>query len=164
MYLTNEQVQELQDTGIDEKIEKFAELFPKGTEVTYELCVEHPDVFSFGNPGARLMPHRRAWKVYLDKVRKAKWYYKWMMMIPRRQREWAMQDPEKMKGGFERMVQDLANSFSKVPNFNREKFIDAAPRLFTFGPGPPQKPKQQALDEYKIEEAHSRESAIWNLR
>ena len=33
MYLTNEQVQELQDTGIDEKIEKFAELFPNGTEL-----------------------------------------------------------------------------------------------------------------------------------
>lgn len=50
MYLTKEQLQELQDTGIDEKIDKFAELFPNGTEVTRELCMTHQDVFSFGCP------------------------------------------------------------------------------------------------------------------
>jgi hypothetical protein len=55
MYLTNEQVQELQDTGIDEKIKKFDALFPNGTEVTRELCIKHPDVFSFGFPGAQLL-------------------------------------------------------------------------------------------------------------
>jgi hypothetical protein len=52
-YLTKEQ---LQDTGIDpEKIQKFTELFPYGTEVTCELCVKHPDIFSFGKQGAQLL-------------------------------------------------------------------------------------------------------------
>ena len=72
MYLTKEQVEELWDTGIDEKIEKFAELFPNGTEVTYDLCIKHPDVFSFGLPDARFMPRHVRWKPYWDKVLTAK--------------------------------------------------------------------------------------------
>lgn len=75
MYLTKEQVEELVDTGIDEKIEKFVELFPDGTEVTYDLCIKHPDVFSFGLPGARLMPNC-GWKAYFDRILKARHIYK----------------------------------------------------------------------------------------
>jgi hypothetical protein len=52
-FLTKEQ---LQNAGIEpEKIEKFAELFPDGTEVTCEVCVKHPDVFSFGEKGGKLI-------------------------------------------------------------------------------------------------------------
>ena len=80
-YLTKEQLQELQDTGIDEKIQKFATLFPNGTEVTRELCMKHSDVFSFGCPGARLMPHC-GWKAYWDKVLNAKKEYKMRMWGP----------------------------------------------------------------------------------
>ncbi len=53
MHLTKEQ---LQGAGIDPgKIQKFAELFPYGTEVTCELCARHPDVFSFGKQGRELI-------------------------------------------------------------------------------------------------------------
>ncbi len=52
-YLTKEKLQAA-DIAI-EKIEKFAELFPNGTEVTCEVCVKHPDVFSFGKNGRRLI-------------------------------------------------------------------------------------------------------------
>ena len=76
MYLTKEQLLELQDTGIDEKIEKFAELFPNGTEVTYDVCIKHPNVFSFGLPGARLLPPNVLWKPYWDKVLDARHGYK----------------------------------------------------------------------------------------
>jgi hypothetical protein len=45
MFLTKEH---LQLAGIDsEKIQKFAELFPDGTEVTRKACCENRDVFSF---------------------------------------------------------------------------------------------------------------------
>jgi hypothetical protein len=53
MYLTEGQ---LIDAWIDpEKIQKFAELFPDGTEVTCELCVKYPDIFSFGEQGRSLI-------------------------------------------------------------------------------------------------------------
>jgi hypothetical protein len=53
MYLTKEQ---LQDAGVaPEKVQKFAALFPNGTEVTCEVCVKHPDVFSFGKQGGPLI-------------------------------------------------------------------------------------------------------------
>jgi hypothetical protein len=53
MYLTEGQ---LIDAWIDpEKIQKFAELFPNGTEVTYDLCVTHTDLFSFGKQGRSLI-------------------------------------------------------------------------------------------------------------
>lgn len=103
MYITKEQLQELQDTGIDEKIQKFARLFPNGAEVTRELCIKHPDVFSFGCPGARLMPHV-GWKAYWDKVLNAKKEYMMRMMIAGGKRQWATRDPEKVKSGHERAL------------------------------------------------------------
>jgi hypothetical protein len=76
MYLTKER---LAEAGIDaEKVDKFAELFPNGTEVTRELCVKHPDVFSFGGlPGARLA--LRGCKA--DKARKKRAADKFFMMM-----------------------------------------------------------------------------------
>ncbi len=145
MYLTKEQVQELQDTridekitrfaelfakrfpqvqelhtGIDEKVEKFARLFPNGTEVTRRLCKLHTDVFSFGLRGARLMPTLDQKAYYLKKVRKVTADY---MLRMKHCGHGAMQDHEQR-------VQKLANSFRKVPNFNREEFIDAMGREF----------------------------------
>jgi hypothetical protein len=147
MYLTKEQ---LEDAGIDpEKIQKFAALFPYGTEMTRELCMKHPDVFSFGLPGARLMPHA-GWKAYWDKVLEAKFEYKMRLQIPMSNLRWNMRDVEKEKIGFART---LARWKEENPNYN----CDDAPRLFTFGPPmplgpPPSKSRQQALDEYKIVE------------
>jgi hypothetical protein len=65
MFLTKEQLQEAE---IDyEQVRKFAELFPSGTEVTRELCMKHPDVFSFGLPGSLLLPtHAR--RAYRDRI------------------------------------------------------------------------------------------------
>lgn len=78
MFLTKQQ---LQDAEIDpDKIRKFAELFPKGTEVTREMCIKYSDVFSFGYPGARLLPNG-GWNEYLDSVSKAKNNYKSMMAL-----------------------------------------------------------------------------------
>ena len=82
---------------------KFARLFPNGAEVTRELCIKHPDVFSFGCPGARLMPHV-GWKAYWDKVLNAKKEYKMRMMIAGGKRQWATRDPEKVKSGHERAL------------------------------------------------------------
>ena len=149
MYLTNEQVQELQDTGIDEKIEKFAELFPNGTE-TYDLCIKHPDVFSFGLPGARLMPHC-GWKAYWDKVFKAKDDYRWRMMRPNWWLWNATRDLEQERIGLERL---LAKRKKENPNYNH----DAPPRIFSIVtmplPPPPDIPKQQMLDKYNVEKEH----------
>jgi hypothetical protein len=147
MYLTNEQLQELWDTGIDEKIEKFAELFQNGTEVTREICVKHPDVFSFGLPGARLMPPNVRWKPYWDRVLSAKKDYKMRMLAPRRMLERNTRSQEEEKLAYERYT---AYWNPENPDY------DAQWRLFTLIHGrpplplPPKIPREQALAEYNF--------------
>jgi hypothetical protein len=54
MFLTKEK---LQDARVPpSRFYKFVELFPNGTEVTRELCLEHPNIFSFGFQGGYLIP------------------------------------------------------------------------------------------------------------
>jgi hypothetical protein len=148
MFLTKEKVQELQGTGIDEKIEKFAELFPNGTEVTRELCIKHPDVFSFGLPGARLMPRHVRWKTYWEKVRKAKIGYKCRVIQLGHRRDWATRG---CSGMYKRAFEQALRQWEKDnPNY--------VPGIFKFGPPMPldycESPSiaLQVLEECKIEE------------
>ena len=50
-----------------ERVQKFAELFPNGTELTRELCLKHPDVFNLGLPVALLL-QRYIREEYVNKV------------------------------------------------------------------------------------------------
>lgn len=56
-----------------ERIEKFDALFQEQTEVTYEVCVTHPDIFSFGLQGLPLVPY--AYKSYVAEIGEATHIY-----------------------------------------------------------------------------------------
>ena len=65
MFLKREH---LQAAGIDpEKIVKFADLFPNGTEVTRDVCVKFPQVFSFELDGMRILP-QESWTFYCEEI------------------------------------------------------------------------------------------------
>jgi hypothetical protein len=57
MYPTKEQLQELQDTGIDEKIQKFAELFPDNRSDA-RVVYEAPGRFQFWTARGTIGTHR----------------------------------------------------------------------------------------------------------
>ena len=153
MFLTNEQVQELQDTGIDEKIEKFAELFPNGTEVTYDLCIKHPDVFSFGLPGARLLPPG-GWKAYWDKVFKAKRNYKIRKAIAGCTPEERFRDFEKEKIAYERRFAKWEKE--NIGYYDKPRIFSCIPIL----PPPPLSPDEYKITEERITRDYNLELAL----